>query len=235
MIYRCTSWMPPLFSPLPSLRIVDGLSASGPNGWCLWQQDWCAWHGRSHEVERSWLGDARGGQHAASARALGHLLRPRGVRELCWNSRVPGVSLVVGGGCMFLWCWAWGNSKRQGVSDLGSVCQKCQDVRMITLYNINALTTLRTINPRQSSPLIPYSAVFLLAPGVAFGDLWWLGQQMVGWRVANQRLLHCWTTLCYYQGRTTIRTCYRTDEGDHIWRGFSVHQWYGHLAWRLDG
>lgn len=68
------------------------------------------------------------------------------------------------------------------------------------------------------------------APGVAFGDLWWLGQQMVGWRMANQRLLHCWTTLCHYEGRTALRPCHRTNEGHYLWRGFSVHQWYGHLV-----
>ena len=68
------------------------------------------------------------------------------------------------------------------------------------------------------------------APGVAFGDLWWLGQQMVGWRMANQRLLHCWTTLCYYQGGTAPRPCHRTNEGHYLWCGFSVHQWYGHLV-----
>ena len=73
----------------------------GPHGWCLWQQDWCAWHGRSHAVERPGLGDARRGQHAASARALGHLLRSRGVPGNC-------VIFFFGG---WLVCWipgCWG-------------------------------------------------------------------------------------------------------------------------------
>ena len=87
----------------------------GPHGWCLWQQDWCAWHGRSHAVERPGLGDARRGQHAASARALGHLLRSRGVPGNCvifffggvvsvLNSRVLGCCELLGS---FSCCEVW--------------------------------------------------------------------------------------------------------------------------------